>query len=46
LRRQIAVEQEQINRLIEIHRPLLLQCQKALPDGIAHDEAHLRHAVG
>jgi hypothetical protein len=34
LRRQIAVEQEQIDRLIEIHRPLLLQCQNVAPNGI------------
>jgi hypothetical protein len=34
LRRQIAVEQEQINRLLEIHRPLLRQCQNVAPNGI------------
>ena len=34
LRRQIEVEREQINRLLEVHRPLLAKCAGAAPDAI------------
>lgn len=34
LRKQIAVERKQINRLIDVHRSLLVKCASATPDGI------------
>lgn len=34
LREQIAVEKELINRLIDVHRPLLSKCTSTLPDNI------------
>jgi len=34
LRKQIAVEREQLNRLIELHQPLLAKCASATPDAI------------
>ena len=34
LRKQVVVEQEQLDRLIEVHRPLLLRCATSTPDDI------------
>jgi hypothetical protein len=34
LRRQIEVEREQVNRLLDIHRPLLAKCAGLAPDPI------------
>lgn len=34
LRKQITVERKQLNRLIDVHRPLLVKCVTATPDGI------------
>lgn len=34
LRKQIAVEREQLNYLIEMHRPLLIKCTTTMPDNI------------
>lgn len=34
LRKQVAVEFEQLNRLIEVHRPLLDKCENAAPTDI------------
>jgi len=32
LAKQIAVDREQLNRLLETHRPLLVKCAAATPD--------------
>ena len=34
LRKQVAVEVEQLNRLLEVHRPLLTRCRDTAPDSI------------
>jgi len=34
LKRQIAVEREQLRRLLEVHRPLLVKCGSLAPDAI------------
>ena len=34
LRKQVTVEREQLNRLIEMHRPLLVKCASTVPNDI------------
>ena len=34
VRKQVVVEREQLNHLIETHRPLLVKCANAPPDAI------------